>query len=75
MTEGIPIGIFLFMLAAFVGFEIISKVPTLLHTPLMSGTNAISGLVLLAAILVLGTSTEYQVTVLGFVWASMGGLR
>ncbi len=45
-----------FVLAAFLGFELISRVPTLLHTPLMSGTNAISGIVIVGAILVGGTS-------------------
>ena len=43
------------VLAAFVGFEVISKVPTLLHTPLMSGTNAIHGIVIVGAIIVMGT--------------------
>jgi len=43
-----------FALAVFVGFEVISKVPTMLHTPLMSGTNAIHGIVVVGAILVLG---------------------
>ena len=42
------------MLAIFLGFEVISKVPTLLHTPLMSGTNAIHGIVIVGAILVAG---------------------
>ena len=42
------------VLAIFLGFEVISKVPTLLHTPLMSGTNAIHGIVLVGAILVAG---------------------
>ena len=42
------------VLAIFVGFEVISKVPTLLHTPLMSGTNAIHGIVLVGAIIVAG---------------------
>src|SRR5216110_3716922 len=42
------------MLAIFLGFEVISKVPTLLHTPLMSGTNAIHGIVLVGAIVVAG---------------------
>jgi NAD(P) transhydrogenase subunit alpha len=43
------------MLAIFLGFEVISKVPTLLHTPLMSGTNAIHGIVIVGAIIVTGT--------------------
>ncbi|TML68911.1 MAG: NAD(P) transhydrogenase subunit alpha [Actinobacteria bacterium] len=42
------------VLAIFVGFEVISKVPTMLHTPLMSGTNAIHGIVLVGAIIVAG---------------------
>ena len=45
-----------FALAIFVGFEVISKVPTMLHTPLMSGTNAIHGIVIVGAILVVGDS-------------------
>jgi NAD(P) transhydrogenase subunit alpha len=45
------------VLAAFVGFEVISKVPNTLHTPLMSGTNAIHGIVLLGAVLVISSAT------------------
>src|SRR4051812_11817885 len=44
------------VLAAFVGFEVISKVPNTLHTPLMSGTNAIHGIVLLGGVLVIGSA-------------------
>jgi NAD(P) transhydrogenase subunit alpha len=46
------------VLAIFVGFEVISKVPTMLHTPLMSGTNAIHGIVLVGAIIVAGLPHE-----------------
>jgi len=46
----------IFALAIFLGFEVISKVPTLLHTPLMSGTNAIHGIVIVGAMLVAGTA-------------------
>jgi NAD(P) transhydrogenase subunit alpha len=46
------------VLAGFVGFAVISRVPNTLHTPLMSGTNAIHGIVLLGAIVVLGTSAS-----------------
>ena len=45
-----------FVLAVFVGLEVISKVPSILHTPLMSGTNAIHGVILIGAVLVLGTA-------------------
>jgi H+-translocating NAD(P) transhydrogenase subunit alpha len=56
------------VLAIFLGFEVISKVPTMLHTPLMSGTNAIHGIVLVGAILVAGRSGADTVTrVIGFV--------
>jgi proton-translocating NAD(P)+ transhydrogenase subunit alpha len=48
----------IFVLAAFVGFEVISKVPTTLHTPLMSQTNAIHGIVLLGGLIVVGLSSN-----------------
>lgn len=48
--------IFMFVLAAFLGFEIITKVPATLHTPLMSGSNAISGITIVGAILALSTT-------------------
>jgi H+-translocating NAD(P) transhydrogenase subunit alpha len=56
------------VLAAFVGFEVISKVPTLLHTPLMSGTNAIHGIVIVGAMLVAGLDHKDTLTlILGLV--------
>ena len=48
----ISIAIYVLVLASFIGFEVISKVPTMLHTPLMSGSNAISGIILLGAIVI-----------------------
>ena len=48
-----------FALAVFVGFEVISKVPTMLHTPLMSGTNAIHGIVVLGGILLIGPAQGF----------------
>ncbi|MBA2357447.1 MAG: NAD(P) transhydrogenase subunit alpha [Actinobacteria bacterium] len=55
MTSGrLIVELTVLVLAIFVGFEVISKVPTLLHTPLMSGTNAIHGIVLVGAIVVAG---------------------
>ena len=56
-----------FVLAAFVGFEVISKVPSILHTPLMSGTNAIHGVVLVGSTIVLGQAHGTTQVVLGFV--------
>jgi NAD(P) transhydrogenase subunit alpha len=57
----------IFVLAIFVGFEVISKVPPLLHTPLMSGSNAISGITIVGAILAAGSEERTLSTVLGFV--------
>ena len=50
--------LFIFILAVFVGFEVISKVPSMLHTPLMSGTNAIHGIILFGGILVLADAAH-----------------
>ena len=55
-----------FVLAVFVGFEVVSKVSTTLHTPLMSGANAIHGVILVGAVIVLGTGSGTVQTVLGF---------
>jgi NAD(P) transhydrogenase subunit alpha len=55
-----------FVLSAFVGFEVISKVPSILHTPLMSGTNAIHGVVLVGSMIVLGTAHGTIEITLGF---------
>ena len=55
------------VLAAFLGFEVIAKVPTMLHTPLMSGANFIHGIVIVGAIIVLGTADDAFTKVVGFV--------
>ena len=57
----------IFVLAAFVGFEVISKVPTTLHTPLMSQTNAIHGIVVLGGLIVVGYANGTFEEVLGFI--------
>jgi len=54
MSETLLVGITIFVLAVFVGIEVINRVPATLHTPLMSGTNAIHGIVLVGAMLVAG---------------------
>jgi NAD(P) transhydrogenase subunit alpha len=56
-----------FVLAVFVGFEVVSKVSTTLHTPLMSGANAIHGIILLGAILVTGSTDSTVALVVGLV--------
>ncbi len=67
MDVPLVIELTILVLAAFLGFEVIAKVPTMLHTPLMSGTNAIHGIVLVGAILVAGRSDADTLTrVVGF---------
>ena len=64
--------LFIFILAVFGGFEVISKVPSMLHTPLMSGTNAIHGIILFGGILVLADAETTLAMVLGFVAVVFG---
>jgi len=56
---------FILMLSIFLGFELIAKVPSTLHTPLMSGSNAISGITLVGAVLASGAQNTYWATALG----------
>jgi NAD(P) transhydrogenase subunit alpha len=58
-------GLTIFVLAIFVGFEIITKIPPTLHTPLMSGSNAISGITVVGAVLSSGTQHTMATTILG----------
>jgi NAD(P) transhydrogenase subunit alpha len=64
--------LFIFILSIFVGFEVISKVPSMLHTPLMSGTNAIHGIILFGGILVLADAATPLAQALGFVAVVFG---
>ncbi len=64
--EALVITVTIFVLAIFVGFEVITKVPPTLHTPLMSGSNAISGITLIGAILSAGSQHTTLTTILGF---------
>ena len=57
----------IFALAVFLGFELIARVPTLLHTPLMSGTNAVHGIVLVGAMLIGGSADSLLEEVLAFI--------
>jgi NAD(P) transhydrogenase subunit alpha len=61
------IALYIFMLAAFVGYEVISRVPVILHTPLMSGSNFVHGIVLVGAMVALGNATSTLEQVIGFV--------
>src|SRR4030081_2092533 len=66
------LGIYVFIMAMFVGLEVISRVPSVLHTPLMSGTNAIHGIVVLGAMLVAGSADTPLLHALGFIAVVFG---
>jgi H+-translocating NAD(P) transhydrogenase subunit alpha len=70
MTE-----ITIFVLAVFVGFEVISKVPTTLHTPLMSQTNAIHGIVMLGGLIVLGYADDGLEYLIGTIAVAFGAIN
>jgi len=59
--------LYVFALAAFLGYQVISRVPPLLHTPLMSATNAISGISLVGSIVIAGSGHGKVATILGFI--------
>ncbi|MFN3678417.1 MAG: NAD(P) transhydrogenase subunit alpha [Thermosynechococcus sp.] len=67
MTDPILVGLIIFVLASFIGFEVINKVPPTLHTPLMSGSNAISGIAVIGALLMAGSGHTTLTVVLGFI--------
>ncbi len=67
MMGPLLVGLYVFVLAMLVGFEVITKVPPTLHTPLMSGANAISGITLIGALVVAATAESTLGTVLGVV--------
>lgn len=64
--SGLIFNLFIFVLASFVGFELISKVPPTLHTPLMSGANAISGITIIGALVVAGQVDQQVAQIIGF---------
>jgi NAD(P) transhydrogenase subunit alpha len=65
----------IFILSIFVGFEVVSKVSTVLHTPLMSGANAIHGIVLIGGIIVTAQSESVGVTLLGVIAILLGAIN
>src|SRR5437867_5129841 len=65
MLNKLEIGLYVFVLATFLGFEVIRRVPPLLHTPLMSLTNAISGIALVGSLILAGSRRGSLATVLG----------
>jgi len=69
------VGITVFVLAAFVGLEVISKVPPTLHTPLMSGANAISGITIIGAITAAGLHADAAARILGLIAVVMATIN
>ncbi|HYW20141.1 MULTISPECIES: NAD(P) transhydrogenase subunit alpha [unclassified Nodularia (in: cyanobacteria)] len=67
MTEALLAALFVFVLASFIGFEVINKIPPTLHTPLMSGSNAISGIAVLGAIVAAGEKNTSVSVILGLI--------
>lgn len=65
--ETLITNLFIFVLASYVGFEVIAKVPPTLHTPLMSGANAISGITVLGALLLAGSQSSQWAQLLGLI--------
>jgi H+-translocating NAD(P) transhydrogenase subunit alpha len=75
MTEQLIFNLLIFVLAIFLGFEVISKVPTTLHTPLMSGANAISGVTVIGALLIAGPLESNWSITLGLVAVALATIN
>jgi len=75
MTSEVLLGAYVFILAIWVGNEVISKVPSTLHTPLMSGANAIHGIIIVGALLVATALPGPLGTVLGFLAVVLGTIN
>ncbi|MCL4545305.1 MAG: NAD(P) transhydrogenase subunit alpha [Chloroflexi bacterium] len=75
MSSELLLGAYVFLLAVFIGFELISRVPSTLHTPLMSGTNAIHGIVLVGALLVLGEANDLLGRIIGLAAVVLGAMN
>ncbi|MGI0070939.1 MAG: NAD(P) transhydrogenase subunit alpha [Thermoplasmata archaeon] len=75
MTADLWTALFIAILAAFTGYEVIGRVPVLLHTPLMSGSNFVHGIVLVGAIVALGIATTPLERAIGLVAVIMGAMN
>jgi NAD(P) transhydrogenase subunit alpha len=75
MAEGLIAALVVFVLASFVGFEVINKVPPTLHTPLMSGSNAISGIAVLGAILIAGQRNLNVTVIVGVIAVALATIN
>ena len=71
MIEGMT-ALYIFMLSAFTGYEVISRVPVILHTPLMSGSNFVHGIVLVGAMVALGHAQTNMEILIGFIGVVLG---
>ncbi|MEN8803071.1 MAG: NAD(P) transhydrogenase subunit alpha [Thiogranum sp.] len=71
MIEGFT-ALYIFMLAGFTGYEVISRVPVILHTPLMSGSNFVHGIVLVGAMVALGHAETNMEILIGFIGVLLG---
>jgi proton-translocating NAD(P)+ transhydrogenase subunit alpha len=72
MGPELQVGLYVFVLAIFVGFELITKVPPTLHTPLMSGANAVSGITIVGALACAGAGKPLMANILGFLAITAG---
>jgi NAD(P) transhydrogenase subunit alpha len=75
MAESLVLSIYVFVLAIFVGFEVVSKVPPLLHTPLMSGSNAISGITVVGSLIAAGEGHAGLSVILGMIAVIMASVN
>src|SRR5712691_9923712 len=75
MTTELEIGLYIFMLAGFLGYHVITRVPPLLHTPLMSATNAISGISLIGSLVIAGANYDPLSTALGVLFVIFLGSK
>lgn len=75
MTEGIWAALYILLLAAFTGYEVIARVPVILHTPLMSGSNFIHGVVLVGAMVALGHAQTPTEQTIGFLGVFLGAVN
>ncbi|MDO8528174.1 MAG: NAD(P) transhydrogenase subunit alpha [Deltaproteobacteria bacterium] len=75
MTEGIWAALYILLLAAFTGYEVIARVPVILHTPLMSGSNFIHGIVVVGAMVALGHAHTPTEKIIGFLGVLLGAMN
>jgi H+-translocating NAD(P) transhydrogenase subunit alpha len=72
MDQSVLLGAYVFLLAIFLGVELIGRVPATLHTPLMSGTNAIHGIVVIGGMVILGEADTWWLKLIGFLAVALG---